>query len=108
MKRTFVEYHEKIRQIVPKERLLEFSVQDGYAPLCNFLGVATPKEIVHGKEVDASFPFINESATFDERMLVLVRRSKERIARKLLVFMVGVVGGVLVWKNFKEISSVFS
>jgi hypothetical protein len=32
-----------IREIVPKERLLEFKAADGWGPLCEFLGREVPK-----------------------------------------------------------------
>lgn len=40
---------------VPKERLLVFQVSDGWAPLCEFLGVPTP---------DAPFPRENSTEQF--------------------------------------------
>ena len=41
--------------MVPKERLLEYRVQDGWEPLCRFLDVDVP---------DAEFPRINDAAQF--------------------------------------------
>ncbi|MDJ0593663.1 MAG: sulfotransferase [Pleurocapsa sp. MO_226.B13] len=35
-------HNERVRQIIPAERLLEFNVQKGWSPLCEFLGVQTP------------------------------------------------------------------
>lgn len=37
------EYHnEQVRKNVPKEKLLEFNVKQGWDPLCEFLGVEVP------------------------------------------------------------------
>ncbi len=42
---------EEVKAAVPPERLLVFNVADGWAPLCDFLGVAPP---------DAPFPRLND------------------------------------------------
>lgn len=47
-----------IRGLVPKERLLEWTVEDGWGPLCEFLGKPVPKE-------DEPFPHVNTAAGFD-------------------------------------------
>lgn len=44
-----------IRGLVPKERLLEWTVEDGWEPLCEFLGKLVP---------DEPFPHINAAAEF--------------------------------------------
>jgi hypothetical protein len=36
-------HNEHIREIVPKERLLEFKAADGWEPLCQFLGREAPE-----------------------------------------------------------------
>ena len=35
-------HNERVRQIIPASRLLEFNVREGWKPLCEFLGVQTP------------------------------------------------------------------
>lgn len=42
-----------IRGLVPKERLLEWNVKDGWEPLCEFLGKPVP---------DEPFPHVNAAA----------------------------------------------
>jgi len=39
---AYRENNRKVREIVPGDRLLIFNVADGWAPLCDFLGVARP------------------------------------------------------------------
>ncbi|ETS77088.1 hypothetical protein PFICI_10962 [Pestalotiopsis fici W106-1] len=39
-----------VKSIVPKERLLEFKCQDGWEPLCDFLGRQRPNAFPHGNE----------------------------------------------------------
>lgn len=82
MKRVFIEYHENLRRIVPKERLLEFKVQDGYKPLCDFLEVPVPTKVVDEKEIEEPFPRVNESAAFGERIAVQSQNSNRRIMKK--------------------------
>ncbi|RSL57624.1 hypothetical protein CEP54_008229 [Fusarium duplospermum] len=41
---VYKEHCNMIRGLVPKERLLEWTVEDGWEPLCEFLGKPVPKE----------------------------------------------------------------
>lgn len=54
-KRHFVQ----IRDAVPEDRLLNFEMRDGWAPLCEFLGKDQPKE---------PFPWINEQEEYARRV----------------------------------------
>jgi len=54
-RRRYREHYETLRRIVPKERLLEFELEDGWGPLCAFLGKDVP---------DVPFPRVNEAAEF--------------------------------------------
>jgi Sulfotransferase domain len=58
--RAFDAYNEEVIATVPAERLLVWSVTDGWDPLCEFLGVDVP---------DAPFPNLNDSHQFTERIL---------------------------------------
>ena len=51
------EHVEQVRRTVPADRLLEFDVKDGWAPLCEFLGVPIPA---------GDFPFINDTEATQE------------------------------------------
>ncbi len=42
--RVFAENEAAVKAAIPPERLLVFEAKDGWAPLCDFLGVATPDE----------------------------------------------------------------
>jgi len=46
----------------PQEKLLEFSVQDGWVPLCDFLGVPVPS---------GAFPHVNDSASMRRLGMIL-------------------------------------
>jgi hypothetical protein len=54
---AFERHNERVRQAVPRERLLEFQVEQGWEPLCDFLGVPTPQE---------PFPHLNDSDSFQK------------------------------------------
>lgn len=55
-KRIYREHNQRVREVVPPDRLLEFSVKEGWAPLCKFLGVDVP---------DEPFPRVNERDGFE-------------------------------------------
>lgn len=44
LRKGFEEHYDRIRKLVPKERLLEYNVKEGWEPLCNFLGEPVPAE----------------------------------------------------------------
>jgi len=44
LRATFINHYAHIRDIVPKNNLLEWVPQDGYEPICKFLGVPVPNE----------------------------------------------------------------
>ena len=53
-------YHQEVQDTVPAERLLVWSVADGWEPLCEFLEVPIP---------EAEFPRVNDSAQFGDRIM---------------------------------------
>ena len=60
---VFNAHNEAVRREVPAGRLLEFNVQQGWAPLCEFLGVPVP---------DAPFPHLNEREGMLELLQLLL------------------------------------
>jgi hypothetical protein len=63
---VFKRYNEAVRLRVPPERLLVFDVREGWAPLCDFLGVEVPEQ---------PFPRLNEARQMRRRGLGLVALS---------------------------------
>ena len=53
-------YHEDVKRTVPSERLLVWSVKDGWGPLCEFLGTSVP---------EMPFPHLNDSKEFGDRVV---------------------------------------
>lgn len=54
-----------VRGLVPKERLLEWTVEDGWEPLCAFLEKPVP---------DEPFPHVNAAAGWDGQEMRLGKR----------------------------------
>ena len=54
----YKKWENKIKEIIPKDRLLVLNVKDGWEPLCQFLEVPIPNE---------SFPKLNDRQEFIER-----------------------------------------
>jgi len=66
-------YQETVQANIPRDRLLVWSVQDGWEPLCHFLEVDVP---------DAQFPRLNDSKMFIDRLidgsLMVLKEWRER------------------------------
>ncbi|KAI1422739.1 P-loop containing nucleoside triphosphate hydrolase protein [Xylaria sp. FL1777] len=58
-KDIFTKHYAEVKKMVPPERLLEYRVQDGWEPLCEFLGCPVPK--------DVPFPNVNDNSDFISR-----------------------------------------
>ena len=58
---VFNAHNERVKEVVPVEKLLVFDVKEGWEPLCAFLGVPVPE----GKP----FPHVNDSREFRSRIL---------------------------------------
>jgi hypothetical protein len=54
----FERHNEEVKQFVPAERLLVYEVQEGWEPLCRFLGIPVP----NGKP----FPHLNDTRQFQQ------------------------------------------
>jgi hypothetical protein len=53
-------YHEEVQRTVPADRLLVWSVSDGWEPLCEFLDLPVP---------EMPFPHLNDSKEFADRII---------------------------------------
>ncbi|PGH00222.1 hypothetical protein GX51_05919 [Blastomyces parvus] len=85
------EHSAMIRGLVPPERLLEWKVEDGWEPLCKFLG----KEVPHGEP----FPRTNDAAGFQGRVEEVIRKYGVRALKNIgLCFAFLVAVFAFVWK----------
>ena len=73
---VFERHNDAVRRRVPPKRLLIFDVREGWAPLCDFFGVAVPNE---------PFPRLNEAREMRRRLLGLVALSAAGPALAVLV-----------------------
>ena len=100
--------YKDFRDAVPADRCLEFSVKDGWKPLCEFLNVPVPQVLDEktGTLVDAPFPRVNDRKNFINK----VQTSKENMLRethwklltavvKLTTMGVAGYGGYVLWKT---------
>lgn len=65
-------HYRDVRELVPKERLLEFELKDGWGPLCEFLGKEVPE-----------VPFPHENETRLVRSVLGVVMVFDRLTRSL-------------------------
>lgn len=52
IRQAYVDHYANVRAVVPKENLLEFKSEDGWEPLCKFLGKPVP---------EGPYPHINDA-----------------------------------------------
>ncbi|KAL8709522.1 MAG: hypothetical protein Q9220_005764 [cf. Caloplaca sp. 1 TL-2023] len=77
--------YDEARRVVPKEQRLEFSLDQGWEPLCDFLGKEIPQK---------PFPRDNDSASFDVAIRGLINKMWVRAAQQSLPYLV--IGGMTV------------
>lgn len=104
----FNERYAEFRERIPAERRIEYSVRDGWAPLCAHLGVPVPmvEDEQTGRMVEMPFPHVNDRAAFAVNAARSRARARAR-AHANLFNMVGRAcamgalgyGGYLAWKT---------
>lgn len=78
----FNKHYYMVRELAPREKLLEFRVQDGWEPLCKFLGYDIP---------GTPFPTGNTTAEVQEKTRQIVRRELVRALKILPFLILGVI-----------------
>lgn len=73
---SFTRHNDEVKAYVPPDRLLVFSVAEGWEPLCAFLGVPVP---------DEPFPRLNETDAFNRMISARVRSAVVPVAATLTV-----------------------
>ncbi|KAJ7100241.1 hypothetical protein B0H15DRAFT_514065 [Mycena belliarum] len=69
-KARYLAHNDAVRRLVPAERLLEFEVKEGWAPLCAFLG----------KEPRATpFPRVNDTAQFKQQITLYLSAQRRAV-----------------------------
>lgn len=79
---VFVDQYQTVRDLVPKDRLLEFQIGEGFERLCEFLEVPVP---------DFPYPNTNEATAFRDRnklrFWLAVRRGLPRLIMLVLTLL---------------------
>lgn len=87
-----LDHNAHVRKVVPKDRLLEWQVTEGWEPLCQFLEKPVP---------DAPFPRINEGAMLRTMLdKVMLRRTIAVLPKALLSIGLPFAVGIIAWKMF--------
>lgn len=94
-KEVYKRHYEEVREVLKDqpERLLEFRLDDGWGPLCRFLGKPVP---------DVPFPKVNEGAEHDEMLKVVYTKFAREAVGLLLAWMSPLVVAWLarrIWKS---------
>ncbi|KAL9108426.1 MAG: hypothetical protein Q9227_006760 [Pyrenula ochraceoflavens] len=87
---AYREHYALVRRVVPKARLLEFRLEDGYEPLCKFLGKEIPSQ---------PFPAVNETASFGEKRNVAMRRALGALAANITLALLPFLIVFSVWRT---------
>ncbi|KAG6292515.1 hypothetical protein E4U09_003395 [Claviceps aff. purpurea] len=102
------ESYRRVREAIPADRRLEFSVKDGFRPLCEFLDVPVPtvRDEQTGQVTDAPFPHVNDRASLNLQVSRQMGENMRRANRALWqhfceAFTVAALGcaGYYVWKG---------
>jgi hypothetical protein len=88
---VFNRHNEEVKRVVPNDRLLVYEVNEGWGPLCKFLGVPVPE--------DKPFPRLNDAAEFRARI-----RRGVLIVRTVTFTVLGAVGLILAWVALRLMS----
>lgn len=89
LRQGFINHYAHVREVVPKERLLEHHFGDGWEPLCEFLGKPVP---------DEPYPHINEgNNTHNMHMKAFWWRSIIVAGKALLWSSPAVATGIAIW-----------
>ena len=73
-----------IRGLVPKDRLLEWTLGDGWEPICNFLSKEVPKE---------PFPRTNDAKGLEGRSDSIMKPRAMNAFRNMAITIAIIVGG---------------
>ena len=89
LRQTYHDHYAHVRAIIPKDEILEFKPQDGWGPLCKFLGKPVP---------DEPYPHVNRPDDIIKMQTFVWWLAVAKTAQKVggTVLALGVVAGA-VW-----------
>lgn len=82
------EHYALVERVTPPERLLKFRLEEGWEPLCRFLGRPIP---------DLEFPRVNEGAALKEKIGLIARRGVGNVVMGVLKVVAPVAILALAW-----------
>ena len=82
-RQVFEQQYARVRELVPKENLLEFELGDGWDKLCPFLEVDIP---------EVTYPRVNEATAFKDRNALRFRLAVQRGMPRIIATTTAVVG----------------
>lgn len=86
-----IEHCNMIRGFVPKEKLLEWTVEDGWEPLCKFLDKPVP---------DGPFPHVNKASGWENHEAEVTKRYlMSALSGVAVLSAVGIATGAIVYKT---------
>ena len=88
---VYHEHYTAIRAKVPRERLLEFRLGEGWKPLCEFLGKDVP---------ETEFPRINDAKDFQRKVDETIQQYIRSAIKALILPSVILVGAVAAWWSY--------
>src|SRR2546421_5631485 len=86
-------HYELVRRVTPRERLLEYKMGSGWAPLCEFLGKEVP---------DTPFPRVNDTQAFNEIVTAIIKKAIMNLVKKSTMYVLPVVLVSIGWYFYKE------
>ncbi|POS71726.1 hypothetical protein DHEL01_v209878 [Diaporthe helianthi] len=81
-RQVYLDHYRTIREATPPERLLNYRLDQGWEPLCEFLGKPVP---------DVPFPHSNDTQAYHEQLDVVTRRAARIMLRKAAPYFVGAI-----------------
>ncbi|CAF9918780.1 MAG: hypothetical protein ALECFALPRED_000825 [Alectoria fallacina] len=92
---VYQEHYRRIREVAPKERLLEYRLSEGWGPLCSFLEKEVPKGL--------PFPRINETAALKVKIREVQREKFKAASVALGRYLVPVAAvGIAMWYWYRK------
>lgn len=76
------EHYEHVRRVCPKDKILNFRLEDGWGPLCDYLGKEVP---------GVPFPRLNEGAALAEKFKEFQKRSMLLVLRNVAAVIVSIL-----------------
>lgn len=90
---SYLAHNETVKRVTPPDRLLLFSLADGWEPLCQFLGKPIP---------DVPFPIVNETLAVQEKINLYIlesyKRTLIRFAKRAATITVALSAVLLFWR----------